>query len=126
MVTPISPPVAAATSTGQTVRLHLFGLREGTLSMLDSAPPPGVPGPRGHFPVISPLPRSAFLLSLWVASGFRCKWAGVVPGFVIRLGDGTDSFAAVGGLAGGDGAWPELGGRVEQGPAQVLQEPEPV
>ena len=44
-----------------------------------------------------------------VASGIRCKSAGVVPGFMIRLGDGTDSFGAVGGLAGRDGAWPELG-----------------
>ncbi len=40
------------------------------------------------------------------------RWAG-------WLGDGTDSFDAVGGLAGGDGAWPELAGRVEQGSAQV-------
>ena len=38
-----------------------------------------------------------------VASGIRCKSAGVVPGFMVRLGDGTDSVAAVGGLAGGDG-----------------------
>ena len=49
-----------------------------------------------------------------VASGIRCKSAGVVPGFMIRLGDGTDSFGAVGGLAGGDGAWPELGGWFEE------------
>lgn len=61
-----------------------------------------------------------------VASGFRCKWAGVVSGFVVRLGDGTDSFGAVGGLAGGDGAWLELAGWVEQGAAQVLQEAEAV
>ena len=33
-----------------------------------------------------------------MASGFRCKWADVVSGFVSRLGDGADSFAAVGGL----------------------------
>ena len=45
---------------------------------------------------------------------------------MIRLGDGTDSFAAVGGLAGGDGAWPELAGWVEQRAAQVLQEPQAV
>jgi len=52
---------------------------------------------------------------LWrVASGIRCKSVGVVPGFMVRLGDGTDSFAAVGGLAGGDGAWPELGGWFEE------------
>ena len=61
-----------------------------------------------------------------VASGIRCKSAGVVPGFMIRLGDGTDSFGAAGGLAGGDGAWPELGGRFEQRAAQVLQQPQAV
>jgi hypothetical protein len=52
--------------------------------------------------------------------------AGAVPGFMIRLGDGADSFAAVCGLASGGGAWPELAGRVEQGSAQVLQEAEAV
>ena len=31
-----------------------------------------------------------------VASGIRCKTAGVVPGFMIRLGDGADSFGVVG------------------------------
>ena len=61
-----------------------------------------------------------------MASGFRCKSAGVVPGFMISLGDGTDSFAAVGGLAAGDCARAELAGRVEQRAAQVLQEPEAV
>src|SRR5713226_8528189 len=45
---------------------------------------------------------------------------------MIRLGDGTDSFAAVGGLAGGDGPWPELAGGFEQRAAQVLQEPQAV
>ena len=45
---------------------------------------------------------------------------------MIRLGDGADSFGAAGGLAGGDGAWPQLGGRFEQGAAQVLQEAQPV
>jgi len=40
-----------------------------------------------------------------VASGIRCKSAGVVPGFMIRLGDRTDSFAAVGGLAGWLAGW---------------------
>ena len=49
-----------------------------------------------------------------VASGIRCKSAGVVPGFMIRLGDGADSFGAAGGGAGGDGAWPQLGGWFEQ------------
>lgn len=42
------------------------------------------------------------------------KSAGVVPAFVIELGDGADSFGVVGGLAGGDGAWPELTGWFEQ------------
>jgi len=49
-----------------------------------------------------------------VASGIRCKPTGVVSGFVIRLGDGTDSFGAVGGPGGGDGVWPQLGGGFEQ------------
>ena len=61
-----------------------------------------------------------------VASGIRCKSAGVVPGFMIRLGDGTDSFRVVCGLAGGDGARPELAGRFEQGAAQILQQPQSV
>jgi hypothetical protein len=43
---------------------------------------------------------------------------------MIRLGDGTDSFAAARGLADGDGAWPELAGWFEQRAAQVLQEPQ--
>jgi hypothetical protein len=51
---------------------------------------------------------------------------GVDPGFMIRLGDGADSFAAVGGLAGGGGGWAELAGRLEQRAAQVLQQPQPV
>ena len=33
-----------------------------------------------------------------VASGIGCKSAGVVPGFMIRLGDGTDGFRAAAGL----------------------------
>src|SRR5260370_35989454 len=61
-----------------------------------------------------------------VASGIRCKSAGVVPGFMIRLGDGADSFAGVGWLAGGDGAWPELAGWGEQGAAQGLEQPQAV
>jgi hypothetical protein len=44
---------------------------------------------------------------------------------MIRLGDGADSLGPVGGLAGSDGAWPQLAGWVEQGAAQVLQEPQP-
>ena len=35
----------------------------------------------------------------WVASGFRCKSAGVVPGFMIRLGRDADSSGAAHGLA---------------------------
>ena len=49
-----------------------------------------------------------------VASGMRCKSAGVVPGFMIRLGDGTDSFGTASDLSGGYGAWPQLGRRFEQ------------
>ena len=45
---------------------------------------------------------------------------------MVRLGDGTDSFGVIFGLGDGDGAWPQLGGRFEQGPAQVLEVPEPV
>jgi hypothetical protein len=45
---------------------------------------------------------------------------------MIRLGGGADSFRPVDGLAGGGGAWPELAGRVEQGTAQILQQPQPV
>ena len=40
----------------------------------------------------------------WVASGFRYKSAGVVPGFIIRLGRGAASSGAAGGLAWGCGA----------------------
>ena len=61
-----------------------------------------------------------------VASGIRCKSAGVVPGFMIRLGDGADSFGAAGGGAGGDGVWPQLGGWFQERAAQVLQETQPV
>ena len=59
-----------------------------------------------------------------VASGIRCKSAGVVPGFMIRLSDGADSFGGPGGLAGGRGGWPEVAGWFEQRAAQVLQEPQ--
>ena len=45
---------------------------------------------------------------------------------MVMLGDGTDISGAVTGLARGDGAWPQRGGRVEQGTAQVLQQPQPV
>jgi hypothetical protein len=64
-------------------------------------------------------------LSLAFARGgvrMRCKPAGVVPGFMIRLGDGADSFGWAVGLAGCAGAWPELAGWFEQRAAQVLQE----
>src|SRR6266705_3893205 len=57
-------------------------------------------------------------------SGVKGDWRG--SGFMVMLGDGTDSFRAVGGGAGGDGAWPELAGWFEQRAAQVLQEPQPV
>ena len=56
----------------------------------------------------------------------RCKSAGVVPGFMIRLGDGADSFGGAVGLAGFAGAWPELAGWFEQRAAQVLQEAQAV
>jgi hypothetical protein len=42
----------------------------------------------------------------------------------VRLRDGGDSFGAVSGLGGGDGAWPQLAGWFEQRAAQVLQKPE--
>src|SRR5258706_14978841 len=56
-----------------------------------------------------------------VASGIRCKSASVVPASWVRLGDGTDSFGAVGDLSSGYGAWPQLGGWIEQRAAQVLE-----
>jgi hypothetical protein len=65
----ISPPVAATISTGQTVCVHLFGLREGTLSMLDPLFPPACLVHVGHFPVISSLPLGCGLLSLGRSSG---------------------------------------------------------
>jgi hypothetical protein len=55
----------------------------------------------------------------------RCKSAGVVPGFMVRLGDGSDSFGTVSDLSGGYGAWPQLGRRLEQTAAQVLELAEP-
>jgi hypothetical protein len=60
-----------------------------------------------------------------VASDSRCKSADVVPGFMIRLGDGADSFRLLGWGLGG-GARPELAGWFEQRAAQVLQEPQAV
>jgi hypothetical protein len=39
-------------------------------------------------------------------------------------GDGGDIPVGVAVLAGGDGAWPQLGGWLEQRAAQVLQEPQ--
>src|SRR5205814_141216 len=44
---------------------------------------------------------------------------------MVMLGGGTDVLGAVV-VPGGDGAWPELAGRVEQGAAQVLRQPQPV
>jgi hypothetical protein len=55
-----------------------------------------------------------------VASEFGCKSAGVVPGFMIRLGDGADSFGLIVGLGCCGGTWPELAGWFEQRAAQVL------
>ncbi len=43
-------------------------------------------------------------------SGIRCKPTGAVSGFMIRLGDGTDSFGAVSGPGGGDGVCALMGG----------------
>src|SRR6266516_5600532 len=40
---------------------------------------------------------------------------------MVRLGGGSDSFGVIVGVSGGDGAWPQLGGRFEQRPAQVLE-----
>jgi hypothetical protein len=45
---------------------------------------------------------------------------------MVMLGGGADILGAVAVPGGGYGAWPELAGRVEQGAAQVLQQPEPV
>src|SRR5689334_19893388 len=42
------------------------------------------------------------------------------------LGGSADILGVVVVPGRGDGAWPELAGRVEQGAAQVLQQPEPV
>jgi hypothetical protein len=59
------------------------------------------------------------------ASGIRCR-SGVVPGFMIWLGDGADGFGLIIWLGRGDGAWPELAGWPEQRAAQVLREPQSV
>src|SRR5260370_22026197 len=61
-----------------------------------------------------------------VASGIRCKSAGVGSGFMVRLGGGSDSFGTVSDVSGGHGAWPQRGGWFEQGPAQVLQQAQAV
>jgi hypothetical protein len=45
---------------------------------------------------------------------------------MVMLGDSTDIPGAVVVPGGGDGAWPELAGRVQQRAAQVLQQPEAV
>src|SRR5260370_13126712 len=44
---------------------------------------------------------------------------------MVRLGDGTDSFGVIFGLSGGHGAWPQLGGWIEQRAAQVLELAQP-
>ncbi len=41
-----------------------------------------------------------------VASGIRCKSLGVVPGSMVMLGDGCDSFGLIIGLGHGGGLWP--------------------
>ena len=45
---------------------------------------------------------------------------------MVMLGGGADILGAVVVPGGGDGAWPELAWRVEQGAAQILEEAEPV
>jgi hypothetical protein len=45
---------------------------------------------------------------------------------MVMLGDGSDISVGVAVLAGVDGAWPQLGGWLEQRAAQVLQEPQAV
>jgi hypothetical protein len=45
---------------------------------------------------------------------------------MVMLGDGSDILGAVVVLGRGDGAWPELAGRVRQRVAQVLEQPEAV
>ena len=45
---------------------------------------------------------------------------------MVMLGDGTDILGTFVVLSGGDGAWPQLAGRVEQRAAQVLQQAEAV
>src|SRR5258707_13904208 len=56
-------------------------------------------------------------------SGVKGDWRG--SGFMVRLGDGTDSFGVIFGLGDGHGAWPQLGGWVEQRAAQVLELAQP-
>jgi 1,4-alpha-glucan branching enzyme len=58
-------------------------------------------------------PTDMFSREQWVASGFRCKSAGVVPGFMVRLGGGSDGFWGVCGLCGAGGWRPELAGWFE-------------
>jgi hypothetical protein len=44
---------------------------------------------------------------------------------MVRLGGGSDTFGTVSDLGGGHGAWPQLGGWIEQRAAQVLELAEP-
>src|SRR6266853_3351390 len=44
---------------------------------------------------------------------------------MVRLGGSSDSLGVIAGLSGGHGAWPQLGGRIEQGAAQVLELAQP-
>src|SRR5216684_468485 len=44
---------------------------------------------------------------------------------MVRLGGSSDSLGVIAGLSGGHGAWPQLGGRIEQRAAQVLELAQP-
>src|SRR5208282_4960714 len=53
------------------------------------------------------------------APGIRCKSDGRGSSCMVMLGDGGDISVGVAVLAGGDGAWPQLGGWLEQRAAQA-------
>jgi hypothetical protein len=72
-----------------------------------------------HCQVYGLHPDSQRSTSASVASGIRCKSAGVVPGFMIRLGDGADSCGLVAGLGCWEGARPQLAWWFEQGAARL-------
>src|SRR5438128_2313010 len=52
--------------------------------------------------------------------------AGVGSTSWVRLRGGSGGFGGVAGRSLGCGAWPELAGLLEHGPAQVLEQPQPV